>query len=170
MWVTLVLRYWKYLVGAVLVFAIWFAVHHYGATKLQEGIDLQKKADAVALDIKHKEDIKELDRLSTLNKTTVADLENLQHDLAIARATRVPTFIRVCNRTDNRSAVPTVPGGGPEVDARLSGGLHQSGDDGASTDFDLGPLYSITDEANEEHAECSKLKSWLRGIPRQPIK
>jgi hypothetical protein len=83
----LLLKYWRYAAGALLLAAVWFAIHHYGHTRYVAGKAEMKAlwvkdnaardradADRVAADLKHQADNQQSNerRLDDANKDLVA--------------------------------------------------------------------------------------------------
>jgi hypothetical protein len=90
--IALALRYWKYAAGALVLAAIWFAIHHYGHVKYQAGAADMKALWAAAEKQAYDEHQK---RLKEANDAYQASELSLQAQLATALATPATRTIRV---------------------------------------------------------------------------
>lgn len=164
------LNWVRYLIAvgalALIAFLIWARIAAYGDERFEAGAQSVEDADNVARIERDKENAAQVQYWKDLNEQVTHDLYETKNTLAAARAARPAAVIRVCKRADDRGPVSAYPGSASGTHDGLSGKLLGASSADTQTDFDIAPLDRLHDEADLEHAECTKLKTWVHSIKR----
>jgi hypothetical protein len=158
--------FWKPLCGVLAAAALWFAVHHYGATRYEAGRQSVTAEDAEAARVQQKKFDQQIAAAATRLKAAGDSYAKELEDLRAARAQPVDHI--VCKRADGPRPVPAAAGL-PKPDAAGSRPLSQPIEQSPQPDFDpTDALYALADDADDKIAACRMLNMAVHGMPSGP--